>query len=101
MLGLAYAYGTDGDTEKAERIVEQVEAQAGGRYVSPVEVAAVYAVTGDKSCALALLERAYQDRDDGIIELGVKREFDNLRSEPRFQNLVRRLKFPERTRSRS
>ena len=101
LLGLAYAYGTDGNKERAARLVEEAERQSGRRYISPVEVAAVYAVTGDKSCALDLLERAYRNRDDGVIELGVKREFDSLRSEPRFQDLVRRLRLPEPVRSRS
>jgi TolB-like protein/DNA-binding winged helix-turn-helix (wHTH) protein/Tfp pilus assembly protein PilF len=101
LLGLAYAYGTDGNKEKAVRLMEEAERQSGRRYISPVEMAAVYAVTGDKSCALDLLERAYQNRDDGVIDLGVKQEFDSLRSEPRFQNLVRRLRLPGPVRSRS
>jgi TolB-like protein/DNA-binding winged helix-turn-helix (wHTH) protein/Tfp pilus assembly protein PilF len=95
LLSLAYTYAIAGDRNRALRIVAAVRGQTSGRYISPVGVAAVYARAGDKGWALDLLERAYQEHDDEIADLGVNTEFDSLRSEPRFQSLVRRLRPPE------
>ncbi len=45
--------------------------------------------------ALAWLERAYQDRNPWLPFMQVEPRLDPLRSDPRFQDLVRRMNFPE------
>jgi eukaryotic-like serine/threonine-protein kinase len=50
---------------------------------------------GDRACALQWLEKGYQERDDLMIQLNVDPVFDGLHSEPRFQDLVRRVGLPE------
>ena len=62
--------------------------------VDPVTVALVYYGLGDKERAFDWLERAYRDRHEGVLFLGRDPLYDSLRSEPRFQDLVRRLNFP-------
>ena len=64
-------------------------------YVPPVLVAGVYMRLGDKARALQWLEKGYQERDDLMIGLNVDPVFDASRSEPRFQDLVRRVALPE------
>jgi TolB-like protein/DNA-binding winged helix-turn-helix (wHTH) protein/Tfp pilus assembly protein PilF len=64
-------------------------------YAPPVLVAGVYMRLGDKARALQWLEQGYQERDDLMIDLNVDPVFDALRSEPRFQDLVRRVGLPE------
>ena len=58
-------------------------------------IAIVYAALGDKDHALAQLEQAYQDRSQWMAFLRVDPEMDSLRSDPRFQDLMRRLNFPQ------
>jgi hypothetical protein len=48
---------------------------------------------GDKEEALALLERAYAERDFGLRYLKTDPDWDPLRSDPRFQRLLRQLNF--------
>ena len=75
------------------RLQELNEATEKG-YDSPVERARLHALLGDKEKALKLLERAYQQQDYTVYTANVGYEFDKLRSDPRFQNLLRRMNFP-------
>ena len=50
---------------------------------------------GEKDQALALLETAYQQRNGWLAWLQARRTWDPLRSDPRFQDLLRRMNFPE------
>lgn len=60
----------------------------------PMYAAANAALLGKKEEAFKFLEKAYQTRQ-GIIELGVEPELDNIRSDPRYTNLFRRIGFPQ------
>jgi tetratricopeptide (TPR) repeat protein len=51
----------------------------------------VYVRLGNKEKALQLLQQAYRDRQLDIINIGIEPAFDSLRSEPRFQELVRKI----------
>jgi TolB-like protein/DNA-binding winged helix-turn-helix (wHTH) protein len=64
-------------------------------YAPPVLVAGVYLRLGDKARALQWLEKGYQERDDLMIDLNVDPVFDAIRSEPRFQDLVRHVGLPD------
>ena len=58
-------------------------------------LAAEYAELGDNEWATALLERAYQEHDPWLpMDMAAPR-FDPLRSDPRFQDLLRRIGLPE------
>ena len=63
------------------------------RYVSPYAVAVIYTGLGEKDMAFEWLERAYADRTARLSELPDP-PFDDLRSDPRFQDLVRRVGLP-------
>jgi hypothetical protein len=64
------------------------------RFVSAFLVAGVYVGLGEKDNAFQSLEKAYEERSGRLVYLGVERAFDPLRSDPRFRNLVRRLRLP-------
>jgi TolB-like protein/Tfp pilus assembly protein PilF/predicted Ser/Thr protein kinase len=64
------------------------------RYVRAVAFAYVFAGLGDKDQAFSYLEKAYEDRDYALNMLQVDPGFDPLRSDPRFQDLLRRMNFP-------
>jgi hypothetical protein len=63
-------------------------------YVTPSRVARIYARLGDETQALEWLEKAYQERDVFLCNLKVGPSFDPLRSNPRFQDLLRRVGLP-------
>ena len=50
---------------------------------------------GDNDAALGWLEKAYQDRNSWMVYTNVSPQLDPLRSDPRFQDLLRRMNFPE------
>jgi hypothetical protein len=49
---------------------------------------------GDKECAFRWLEKGFEERDDLMINLKVEPVFDRIRTDPRYQELVRRVGIP-------
>lgn len=72
-------------------LISQAIAQRKAAYTSPVWIAILCARRGDKDKALDWLEQAYDDRDDTLPSMKVEPAFDTLRSDPRFQDLLRRV----------
>jgi hypothetical protein len=64
------------------------------RYVSPLDIAEFHAQLGQRDEAFAWLEKAYDERSVWMAQLSGEPKFDPLRSDPRFQDLVRRMNFP-------
>jgi len=62
-------------------------------YMSPAGTATIYAALRDTPQALGWLERAYREHDHDLVYLKVDYGWDSLRSEPRFQELLRRMKL--------
>ena len=90
---------TEEDYENAERAVarfrlEELEALARERYVSPLDLARLYAEVGDREKAFASLEAAVAERSGGLVFLKVERAWDGIRDDPRFASLVRRVGIP-------
>ncbi|UCG51824.1 MAG: protein kinase [Candidatus Latescibacterota bacterium] len=64
----------------------------------PTYAAQYYAQLGDKNQAFAWLEKAYEKHSGGMCFLKSNPRFDPLRDDPRFEDLLRRMNFPESTR---
>ena len=64
-------------------------------YVSSYQIAQIYAVLEDKDHAISRLEQAFKERDGQLTYMKVDPVFDEIRSDPRFQDLVRRIGFPQ------
>jgi len=60
-------------------------------YVPPSEIAHIYARLGDGNQSVAWLEQAYDERDSKLTYLKVEPAFEGISSDPRFQELLRRL----------
>ncbi|HJW15215.1 MAG TPA: hypothetical protein VJ776_10985, partial [Thermoanaerobaculia bacterium] len=73
---------------------EDLRALSARRFVSAFAIAAVYAGLDDKEKAFEWLEKSYEERSGRLVYIGIERAFDPLRSDPRFQSLVRRIKLP-------
>lgn len=93
-----YFYAVSGRKGKAVRIVERLKGIAQGSYVSPYWIALVYSGLNDKDEAIAWLRKALRERSGGLVFLNVDPRFDNLRSDPRFEALLREIGLrPENT----
>ncbi len=90
-LGASYAQA--GERGKAQEILKQL--QTGKDYVSPAELAILYGALGDKEAAFQSLEKAYAEHDLQLQFLKVDPAFDPLCSDARFQDLIRRVGFPQ------
>ena len=90
---VGYAAARCGDSALARRELRQRLEQAERGYVPADVVARLYAGLGERSKALDWLERAYRQDTWSLMLLQVEPMYDNLRSEPRFQALVRRMRL--------
>ena len=59
-----------------------------------MRIARMFAHAGDNDSALRWLERAYENREAALARLAVFWDWDDLRADPRFQDLLRRMKLP-------
>lgn len=88
---LAYTYAVSGNRVEALKILEGLKARSRETYVSPAHIATIYAGLGDKDQVFEWLEKAYATRSRSLAWLNVAREWDGLRSDPRFAALVAKV----------
>ena len=94
--GLVHAYAAIGQRANAEKILRELLANSKTRYVSPYMIATIYAGLGDKDRAFEFLEKAYNERSSDIpYFIKADLRIDNLRSDPRFADLLRRIGLPQ------
>jgi tetratricopeptide (TPR) repeat protein len=89
---LAYVYVLSGRTEEAMKLVEDLEARHDQNPSAHANVALIYSGLGDQDQAMIWLNKAYEARFNPSILL--RPAFENLRSDARFQELVRRIGLP-------
>ncbi|MCH6553888.1 MAG: tetratricopeptide repeat protein [Acidobacteria bacterium] len=90
-----YIYGQTGRRTEALILLDELKKRAKREYVSSAALADVYLGLGEMEQALSLLEKAYEEHDVFLVWLKNHRIYDSLRSDPRFQALLRRMNFPE------
>jgi hypothetical protein len=89
---LAYAYAVQGRKAEALKLLNELTRQ---KSVSPYDLAIIYTGLGQKNEAIIQLNKAYEERAGWIIYLKVEPLFDPLHHEPRFAELVDRLRLPQ------
>ena len=62
-------------------------------YVSPMQLAQLHALLGERDPAFAALERAFAERSPALASLRVSPVFDDLRSDPRYAKLLARMRL--------
>ncbi|HEY0385113.1 MAG TPA: protein kinase, partial [Pyrinomonadaceae bacterium] len=92
---LGYVLAVAGRADEAREILREMEELRQKRYVSAYYIAMIYAGLGERDEAFNWLEKAYEDRDWWLLWLRVEPFIDDLRSDPRFQNLLRRVAHDE------
>ena len=90
---LGHAYAAANRRNDARAILQKLDALSKERYVAPYPVAAIYAGLGEPDRAMEWLERAFTARDSWLNYVRLDPRMDVLRSDPRFVDLVRRMKF--------
>jgi len=100
LLSLAFSgalgctYAILGKREEARKLIgewKQLFAGSPRQVHQSYWIAAVYTALGEKDQALGWLEKAYEHRFGELMLLSVEPRFDNLRSDPRFTSLLRRM----------
>lgn len=92
IAALASAYAGVGRTAETRKILRDFEQESKSAYVSPYLIAALHAGLGEKDKAFELLEKAYQEKSTDLSwHLKADLRLDNLRSDPRYQDLLRRV----------
>ena len=94
VMSLAYAYASSGRRSEVLPMLEEVKQKTTLMYVPVYRIAATYLAMGDKEHALEWVQKASTDDRGWMVWLKVDPVMDPLRSDPRFQNLLRNMKFP-------
>jgi serine/threonine-protein kinase len=82
-------YARAGRRDESLKLLGELKARAAREYVSPVSLARVYIGLGDKEQALVWLRKAYDERSAYLVNIGVHPAYDPLRSDSRFDDLLR------------
>jgi tetratricopeptide (TPR) repeat protein len=91
---LAHTYAASGRTDDARKMLDALQ-QRYGEDVESYFLGGIHAALGEKDEAFAWLEKAYDEHSFFLVFLPADPWFDPLRDDPRFQDLLRRLNFPE------
>ena len=89
---MAQAFARWGKKDQALRLLEEIAGQTASSYA----VAAVYGTLGQNEKAFEMLNKAYLEHDLQLVSLKVDPTLDDLRGDPRFAELVRRVGLPDR-----
>jgi Flp pilus assembly protein TadD len=88
---LAYLYGRSGQQAQAEQALRKLLQWNQRQPVDPAAIVWAYVGTGNKDQAFVYLEKAYSQHSSALATLKVEPAFDPLRSDPRYQDLLRRV----------
>lgn len=94
LLGFAQIHALSGNRVEARTNLDQVIELSKQQFVSPAQIASVFSVLGENDKAFELLEEANRAHDLNVVRLKYDNRFANLRSDRRFDDLVRRLGIP-------
>ncbi len=96
MVGLlGHAYAAAGRKDEALKILNELNELSKQQYVSPFAIALIYVGLGEKNQAFTRLEKAYEERVWLMGLMKAEPIFDPLRSDPRFEDLLRRIGLPQ------
>ncbi len=95
VASLGKVLGHSGRKQEARRLLEELDERSTHHYISPWLFAIVQIGLGEKDQAIASLEQGYTNRDQSMMWLKVSPGIDDLRSDPRFKDLLRRVGLPQ------
>ncbi len=92
--GLGHVYAVSGNKSEARAVLDELKQVSGEEYVPATSIALVYAGLGERDQAFAWLDKGYEQRAFQMQWLKIEPKWDSLRSDPRFQDLLRRVGLP-------
>ena len=92
---LGHGYGAAGKEDAAREVLNGLLARSRTEYVSPYEIAMIYAGLGDSDRAFEWLEKAYEDHSTLLVYFRMDPRIWGLRSDPRHRDLLKRMNFPQ------
>jgi TolB-like protein/Tfp pilus assembly protein PilF len=95
LLSSAQVYAKEGKKDEVHQLLRQIQENPEKHYVQPTAIAGIYALLKEKDQAFQWLEKAYQERSIRLMYLRTDQAYDNLRDDPRFKDLVRRVGLPQ------
>ena len=90
-----YALAKSGKQSEARASLEELLKLSKERYITPASIALVYNGLDDRDETLKWLERGVEERDLRMTFLKVEPKWNNLRSDARFQEIMRRVGLPQ------
>jgi predicted RND superfamily exporter protein len=81
------------EKDKARQILDNLEARSKEKYISPYYLAALCVTLGETDRGFELLDKAYRDEDFWIRELKVDPLFEDVRSDPRYDMMLKKLRL--------
>lgn len=97
---LCHALAAGGRYREAEAVLEKVKVLARQEYVKPYFLGMSYAALGQRDEAFANFERAFAEDDPWMLWFGTEPLLDDLRDDPRFDDLLRRMNLPQSNRKK-
>jgi serine/threonine-protein kinase len=94
IASLGHVYAAQGKRQEVRRLLDQLDEESKRSYVSPYHAAVLHAGLGEKDKAFEDLDRAARERSTMLVYLKKDPRLEPLRSDPRFQELLRRVHFP-------
>jgi hypothetical protein len=88
---VAGSTGWDFYCPEAQRIIDEMEQMSTKKYVAFLTIALAYGDLGEKDQAFAWLDKAYDDHSEYLLWLNYDPSFESVRSDPRFQDLARKV----------
>jgi DNA-binding winged helix-turn-helix (wHTH) protein len=89
-----HAQAVAGRVGAAKETLAELRQLATRKFVTSYGVALIYAGLGEVDAAFTWLDRAFAERSNWLVWLRLDPRWDNLRADPRFPKLVRRLRYP-------
>jgi serine/threonine protein kinase len=93
--GLGWVYAVSGRRADALKIAKGFADLSSHAYVDFYQLATIYAGLGEKDEAFRLLEKGYEERSAGMPYLAVDPFWDGVHSDPRYADLLRRMRLPQ------
>jgi TolB-like protein/DNA-binding winged helix-turn-helix (wHTH) protein/Tfp pilus assembly protein PilF len=95
LAALAGSYAAAGKRSEAEHTLAKLRAISKTRYVCPYEMGTAHAMLGNKDEAIGWLQKGYRVHSSCMPDMKTDPRLDSLRADPRFQDLLRSLRFPQ------